>query len=104
MYRCSPKKQISDVFVLAGRLRRKKADWRAGECYAGRIRRVCSLCAPICLDDIRNHEILRGSTFLRRNMQGNHLVTEYWHYLYEMILQRNPKLKKMLAKYTPEHL
>jgi len=104
MYRCSPMKQISDVFVLTGRLRRKKADWRAGECYAGRICRVCSLSTPIGLDDFRNHEILKGATFIRRNMQGNHLVTEYWHYLYEMILQRNPRVKRMFAKFTPEQL
>ena len=49
MYRCSPWKQVSDVFVLTGRLRRKKADWRRGDCYAGVIRRLCRLKSPVSL-------------------------------------------------------
>ncbi len=81
-----------------------KADWRVGDCYAGRICRVCSLSVPICLDDFRSHEVLKGASFIRRNMQGNLLVTEYWYYLYEMIVQRNPRVEKTLAKFTPEQL
>jgi hypothetical protein len=104
MYRCSPWKHISDVFVLTERLYRKKADWRKGDCYAGHIRRICSLKSPVYLEDIRNHEILKDAVFIKRNMQGNHLVTGYWHYLHDMILQRNPRLKRTLSKYAPEKM
>ena len=53
--------------------------------------------SPILLDDMRNHRALRRSTFIRY-MQGNNLVTGYWHHLYAMILDRNPKLKRVLAR------
>jgi hypothetical protein len=104
MYRCYPAKNISDIFVLAGELKRGKADWRKGECYGGQIERICSLDAPIFLEDMRNHRILRTSSFIRSNMQGNLLVSEYWPYLYEMIVTRNPPVRKLLSEYAPDRL
>jgi len=35
-------------------------------------------------------------------MLGNHLVSEYWPYLHEMIIKRNPGVKKQLEEYSPE--
>jgi hypothetical protein len=38
-------------------------------------------------------------------MQGiGHLASEYWAYLYGMICQRNPRIRKALSKYAPENL
>jgi hypothetical protein len=104
MYRCYPEKKISEVFIFAGELSRAKADWREGDCYGGVIRRLCDLAAPIFLDDMRNHKVLKTSSFIRGNMQGNLLVSEYWPYLYEMIVTRNPQARKALSEYAPENL
>lgn len=104
MYRCYPEKSIKEVFVFTGELGRANADWRDGDCYGGIIKRLCDLESPIFLDDLRNHKVLKTSSFVRRNMQGNLLVSEYWPYLYEMILARNPRHKKTLSVYAPENL
>lgn len=104
MYRCSPHKAITDIYVLIGRLARGTAGWRDGECYFGNIKRLCSLLSPIFLEDLRNHRILKTASFVRRSMQGNHLVSQYWHHLYEMIVKRNPSVRKKLKDYQPEKL
>jgi hypothetical protein len=104
MYRCSPEKKISEIFFLKGELSLGEAGWRDGDCYAGWIKRVCDLDAPIFLQDLQNHTVLKTSFFIRGRMQGNLLVSEYWPYLYEMIVARNPSLRKALARYAPERL
>lgn len=106
MYRGYPACKIADVFRLVSpEIWRGQAGWRKGEASFGRIQRVCTLDAPIFLDDLRNHRILRTSSFVRSNMQGKGLlVSEYWHYLYSMICERNPKSRKVLARYAPEKL
>ena len=104
MYRAYPSCSITEVFRFAGQLQRGRASWRAGDCYAGRIERVCTLDSPVFLDDLRRHKVLRTASFVRRNMQGNLLVSEYWPYLYSMIYERNPKARKTLTGYAPEKL
>lgn len=107
MYRGWPACSITDIFRFSGaRLKRRNAGWRDGECYGGQIERVCKLEAPIFLDDMRNHRVLRTAGFIRRNMQGGGglLVSEYWQYLYAMICERNPKHRRTLAKFAPEKL
>ena len=106
MYRCSPICAITDVFTFEGdELARGTADWREGECYAGEIHRVCKLHSTIFLEDLRKHKVIKTSSFVRRNMQGVGLpATEYWSYLYEMILQRNPAIGKQLSRFRPDRL
>lgn len=104
MYYTSPACCIHDVFFLASDVTPRKALWREGSCYGGKIRRVCRLDSPIFLDDLRNHRIIKTSPFVRCNMQGNLHATEYWPYLYEMIIERNPGVRAKLAKYAPERL
>ena len=106
MYRCSPVSAITDVFVFAGdKLRRGRAGWRDGDCYAGEIRRVCRLSSPVFLNDMRRHKVLQTASFVRRNMQGvGLLATEYWPYLYDMILERNPAAAKPLNRMRPDRL
>ena len=71
MYRCYPYRYLADIFRFAGQgLKKGLAGWREGECYAGRIERLCKLGAPIFLSDLRNHKVLRTAWFVRRNMQG----------------------------------
>lgn len=104
MYYTSPACRIHDVFKLTTSLQRGTAGWREGDCYHGTIKRICRLESPIFLDNLRNHRIIKTSSFVRCNMQGNLHATEYWPYLYEMIVKRNPSVSAKLAKYAPEHL
>jgi hypothetical protein len=104
MYRCYPKKEISDICLLKGDLYRRKAGWRKGSCYGGIIKKIGHLKSPIFLDDMRNHKIIKTSSFIRKNLQGNHLVSEYWPYLYTMIVDRNPNLKRVLKEYSPDNM
>lgn len=104
MYRCAPAQKITDIYFLDDELSISKAGWRDGYCYGGKIKKLCVLNAPIFLEDLRNHKVLKTSSFVRSNLQGNNLVSEYWPYLYSMIIDRNPKVKKILKKYSPENL
>lgn len=61
--------------------------------------------APVFLSDLRNHKVLRTSSFVRQSMQGRGLlVSEYWPYLYAMLYDRNPKHRRTLAKFALEKL
>ena len=107
MYRGYPECAVTDVFRYAGHaLTVGEAGWREGNCFAGEIKRVCTLDSPIFLSDFRNHKVLKTASFVRANMQGTGglLVSEYWPYLHSMIHERNPKARKTLARYTPESI
>jgi hypothetical protein len=104
MYYTSPACCIHDVFILTGSLQTRSAGWREGSCYAGQIRRVYRLESPIFLADLRNHRVIKTSSFVRGNMQGNLHATEYWPYLYDTIVKRNPGVRATLARYAPERL
>jgi hypothetical protein len=104
MYRAYPSCRITDIFRFSGRkLRRGAAGWRSGYAHFGRIKRVCKLDSPVSLDDLRGHKVLRTAPFVRGNMQGKSLrASECWRSLYSMIYERNPRIRKRLAKYAPE--
>jgi hypothetical protein len=106
MYRCHPVCAITDIFVLSDvKMKRGNAVWRNGEAYFGAISKACRLESPIFLDDLRKHRILRSASFMRRNMQGvGLLATEYWPYLHDMILARNPAITRSLARFRPDRL
>jgi len=106
MYRCTPVSAITDIYLCENQdKRRGHAGWREGEAYFGVIRRVCHLAAPVFLSDVRNHRVLKTASFVRRNMQGVGLAaTEYWPYLYDMIIERNPALTKILNRLRPDRL
>ncbi len=101
MYRCYPEKLIKDIYVVTGDKFVRKASWRKGDCYAAPIKRLCNLDSPIFLEDFQKHRVLKTASFIRRNLQGNLHVSEYWSYIYEMIVKRNPKIIKLLKKYQP---
>ena len=104
MYKASPFKGITDIFIRTGDINSGKAEWKKGGCYGAEITRFCHLNSPIFFEDFKNHRILSTSNFMRKNMQGNHDATEYWPYIYEMIIKRNPKFEKQLDKYKPENI
>lgn len=101
MYRVHPERAIHDVFVLTGDLKKSKADWRDGDCYLGKVKRLMHLKSPLHLEDLRAHRIIKTAAFMRRNLQGTQHVSEYWPHLYDMITKRNATATKSLRSYAP---
>jgi hypothetical protein len=107
MYRGHPTCSITDIFTFVGNGKvyagggdgDRKRDW-----YSGTVERICKLDAPVFLDDMRSHRVLSTASFIRSNMQGRLMVSEYWPYLYAMLNDRNPKHRRTLAKFAPEKL
>lgn len=113
-YRTRPEMCIADVFRLSGpvfwghRARRSKSDrirrletsrWTKDMDHFAPIRRVCRLAAPVFLADLRRDKILRTAGFVRGSMQGRPNASEYWPYLHEMIVRRNPGVQGRLKRY-----
>jgi hypothetical protein len=99
-----PETHIAHLFVLKERARKVKADWKPGKDYMAPINRVCRPKAPIFFEDLKRHKILSTAPFVRGRMQGRYNASEYWPYLYKMIIQRNPSLKQKLKKFAPENI
>ena len=93
---------IRDIFQLVGHVEHITAGYKPGKDYMGHIRRVCQLKAPVFLEDMQQDRILRTAAFVRATMQGRPNATEYWPYLYAMILRRNPSVRASLAKFAPD--
>ncbi len=106
MYRCAPEKCIREIFVLSSELRPGRCDpsWREGNCLFGQFRSLSRLDAPVFLEDLRTHRVLRTAGFVRGRLQGNQNVTSYWPYLYDLIVTRNPKARRALRRFAPERL
>jgi hypothetical protein len=92
-YHTRPDSCIRDIFVVASSVFR-----RARRIGKGPLK------APVFLDDLRRDRILKTSGFVRGDMQGRPNASEYWPYLHEMLVKRNPDFRKALAKYAPENL
>ncbi len=103
-YFTSPERHIAHVFLATDRCRKCKAGWKDGMDYMGPIRRVCRLGAPVFFEDLRRDRVLSRSHFVRAQMQGRPNATEYWPYLYELIVRRNPKAKTPLRRFAPGNL
>ena len=101
-YYTSPDKYISNIFRLVSDV--KIIEDTGFAPYFGNIRRVCHLKSPIFFEDLKRDRILKTSPFVRAQMQGSQSATEYWPYLFDMIIRRNSSVKKALAKYDPEKL
>ncbi|MFN7918589.1 MAG: hypothetical protein U0Q16_00740 [Bryobacteraceae bacterium] len=103
MYRVAPVSAITDVFrYVGGGLNRGSAGWRDGDAFFGLIERVCSLVSTVFYRDMRTHRVLKTAGFVRAKMQGQGIeASEYWPYLFEMIRDRNPAVRNLLATYAP---
>jgi hypothetical protein len=100
-YLTRPEQSVSHIFVAADRARKIRARWKKGKDYMGAIRRVCWLKASIFFDDFRNHRVLSTAHFVRGQVQGRPNTTEYWPYLYDLIVKRNPSVESKLRKFAP---
>jgi hypothetical protein len=103
-YLTSPEKRIEYVYRLEQRATHRTAGWKPGRDYMARIRRVCKLRAPVFLEDLRSHRILSTAGFVRGKMRTRHNATEYWPFLFDMIVRRNPGLRSQLTTYAPQRL
>jgi hypothetical protein len=99
---------VTDLFLVTdSRLLPDTPGWKVGgKATFGKIQRLCKLDSPIFLSEMQEHRILRTSSFIRSNMQGQGglLVSEYWPHLYRLLYERNPKYRRLLMKYAPEKL
>ncbi|HUW82033.1 MAG TPA: hypothetical protein VMZ31_04445 [Phycisphaerae bacterium] len=98
-----PEKALTYAYRLRERAAKVRAGWRPGMDYMAPISRVCRLKSPIFLEDIKRDRILKTASFAR-SQRGRHNATEYWPYLYDLIVRRNPSLRSSLAKYSPDRL
>lgn len=103
-YFTKPDQLIKHIFKADDRAKLMKARWKNGEDYMGPIHRVCKLKAPIYFEDLKNHRVLQTAHFVRNQMRGRPNATEYWPYLYDLIVQRNPEAGKQLRNFAPESL
>jgi hypothetical protein len=105
-YRTRPDSLISDIFKVAGDVSAGKADWsenrKRRKDYGAPIRRVATLASPIHFEDLVQHPVLRHAPFVRAHMQGRPNVTEYWPYIYDMIVRRNRDSREPLQPYKPK--
>ncbi|MGB9588688.1 MAG: hypothetical protein ACPL7O_10970, partial [Armatimonadota bacterium] len=77
-YLTRPQSCISHIFEAMDRSKKITAGWKEGKDYMGPIRSVCRLRAPIFLEDLRAHRVLKTANFVRSAMQGRPNATEYW--------------------------
>lgn len=103
-YFTRPEQSIHHVFIARERAFKSPADWKEGDDYGGVVRRVCRLKAPIFMEDLQRHRVLRTAGFVRSQMQGRPCATEYWPFLYDLIVQRNPSVKDKLRRFAPENI
>jgi len=103
-YSTAPDSCIRNIFRLAGRVAYARARWKSGMDWFAPIRRVCSLKCPVHLEELRNDPIAGRAGFVRASMLGRNRVTPHWPRLLAIILDRNPGLKRIFAKYGPERI
>jgi hypothetical protein len=96
-----PHQFISEIFVAKEDAKLIKAGWKKGMDFMCPIKKVCSLKAPIFYQDLKRHQVLSRSHFVRFQMRGRLNAMEYWPYLAEMIIRRNPACVSKLKKYIP---
>lgn len=100
-----PESCIRHIYQLRERVaKRKHAGWKQGSDYMAPIKLIAKLASPIFLEDLQHDKILKNSGFVRSSMQGRHNATEYWPYLYQMMIRRNTALSTKMAKYDPAKL
>jgi len=103
-YFTRPEKMIQHVFTATDRAARMAAGWKAGKDFMGPIRRVCRLNSPIFYEDLCGHRVLSTAPCVRGSMRGRPNVTEYWPYLYDLIVKRNPGVRKALRRFAPDRI
>jgi hypothetical protein len=69
----------------------------------GKCRILCHLEKAITMDDLRRHKELRNSAMVKSTffLGPNKELTPYWPYLFQLIIDRNHGLRRLLKRYAP---
>lgn len=103
-YRTAPDSSVRDVFQVSGPVKRIEARWKAGLDWMAPIERVCTLKAPLRLEDLRVNPAVRAAGFVRGAMRGRPRATAFWPELHRMIVERNPGLARPLHRFGPDRV
>ena len=95
-----PDKFIKCIFKLAAHVEHKPAKYYQGKMdYRSIIRKVAWMDCPLHLSEMQNDNILATSGFIRGNLQGRRNVSAHRDHLFDLIIKRNPRLKRTLSPY-----
>jgi hypothetical protein len=100
-YRKKPDGCIKDIFVLTEGVRYIPRTHRSGKEYSADMELICKLRSPLFLKDFQQHQILSTAGFVRGFFQKGQKITQYWPYIYQMIFERNPSVRKFLKIFDP---
>ena len=69
----------------------------------GNCKIICHLKNPITMKDIRDHKELGRSPMIKSAffMGSNKELTPYWTWLYQLVVERNPEVKRGLKGFAP---
>ncbi len=100
-YFTRPESAITHIYKLEQDPEHRLAGWKPGKDWMAPIVRVCRLPEPITLKEMQSDRTLRKSSFAR-SPQGRRNMTEFWPYLYRLILRRSPSLRRKLRAFDPQ--
>jgi hypothetical protein len=69
----------------------------------GKCRIIYHLRNPVTLQDIKNHNVLGRSPMVESAffMGSNKELTPYWTWLYQLVVDRNPEIQRVLRGFAP---
>lgn len=69
----------------------------------GKCRIISHLRNPVTMQDIRNHKELGKSPMVKSAffMGSNKELTPYWTWLYQLTVERNPEVRRVLKRFSP---
>lgn len=105
-YYNAPESCIKDVFVINGQYSKQTSgNWtvKKTDIFAS-VSRVSRIHSPLLFKEIKTDTILANSNMVAMHMQGKFDVTRQWNRLYDIIITKNPELKKELFDYSPEKI
>jgi len=102
-YHNAPESSIKDIFLIKGDVYKDLAgDWTKKKWdFFASIKRIAHINTPISFQEMKNDENLSKSHMVLMQMNGRFEATDYWDRLFEMIIRKNPELKKELKPFSP---
>lgn len=99
-YETKPSGCIQHVFKLEDDPEKQlTGDWSGF--HIGPLKKVSSLQSPIFFEDLKRDKFIRTAGFVRNNLIGSKIrATEYWPYLHDLIIRRNPSQMNPLKKFA----